>query len=61
MTPCHEYGQEESLMFTVVKNAVGMVNTVSSRLLLREIFPNYPDLNPCLPLPKWAKEQLNVR
>jgi hypothetical protein len=48
-------------MFTVVKNAVGMVNTVSSRLLLREIFPNYPDLNPCLPLPKWAKEQLNVR
>ena len=41
------------------KNKVGMVSIESSRLLLSLIFPNYPDIRPCNPLPQWAKEQLS--
>lgn len=42
----------------VVVSAVGLVSIDTSRLILFAIFPNYPNLEPCRPLPQWAKERL---
>jgi len=36
---------------TYIPNYVGMVSTEDSRRILRAIFPNYPELKPCNPVP----------
>jgi hypothetical protein len=41
----------------IAVGASGLVTTETSRLILMLIFPNYPILEPCLPLPEWAKER----
>jgi len=45
----------------VVVGASGLVTIETSRLILKAIFPNYPNLEPCLPLPTWAKERPTCR
>lgn len=37
---------------TYVPNPGGMVGVEDSLRILRAIFPNYPDLTPCNPVPK---------
>ena len=36
---------------TYIPNRSGMVSIEDARRILRAIFPNYPDLNPCHPAP----------
>ena len=40
------------------RNPHGWVPLDTSRELLRMIFPNYPDVNVCRPLPQWIKDKL---
>ena len=37
---------------TYVPNQAGMASVEDSRRILRAIFPNYPDLMPCDPVPR---------
>lgn len=36
---------------TYTPNNVGMVSIEDSRRILRAVFPNYPELSPCNPVP----------
>jgi len=43
---------------TIERNAYGWVSAEVSRELLRLIFPHYPVLDECHPLPQWVKDKL---
>ncbi|HVO62739.1 MAG TPA: hypothetical protein VMT53_17520 [Terriglobales bacterium] len=36
---------------TYIPNKIGMVSIEDARRILRAIFPNYPELTPCNPMP----------
>jgi len=42
----------------IYRNGFGWVSKEVSKELLAHIFPNYPDIRVCHPLPDWIKERL---
>jgi|GEM_PF-3480550 hypothetical protein len=42
----------------IYRNGFGWVSKEVSKELLAHIFPNYPEIRVCHPLPDWIKERL---
>jgi hypothetical protein len=45
---------------TIERNGYGWVSSEVSRELIHLIFPRYPAVDECHPLPQWVKEKLAV-